>query len=73
MQCSLQRIRGPHSLSTWPKGPYQLIGSWLINLQNGILFKRGYSVDPLRCLGPKKALQAAIGTKVLLALDEKGV
>ena len=23
-------------------------------LQNGILFKRGYSGDPLRCLGPKK-------------------
>ena len=24
-------------------------------LQNRILFKRGYSVDPLRCLGPKEA------------------
>ena len=23
-------------------------------LQNGILFKRGYSRDPLRCLGPRK-------------------
>ena len=23
-------------------------------LQNGILFKRGYSGDPLRCLGPKE-------------------
>ena len=24
-------------------------------LQNGILFKRGYSGDPLRCLGPREA------------------
>ena len=24
-------------------------------LQNGILFKRGYNEDPLRCLGPRKA------------------
>ena len=24
-------------------------------LQNGILFKRGYSEDPLRCLGPREA------------------
>ena len=24
-------------------------------LQNGILFKKGYSGDPLRCLGPKEA------------------
>ena len=24
-------------------------------LQNGILFKKGYSRDPLRCLGPKEA------------------
>ena len=24
-------------------------------LENGILFKKGYSGDPLRCLGPKEA------------------
>ncbi|KAK4563305.1 hypothetical protein RGQ29_005706 [Quercus rubra] len=24
-------------------------------LQNGILFRRGYNEDPLRCLGPRKA------------------
>ena len=24
-------------------------------LQNGILFKKGYNGDPLRCLGPKEA------------------
>ena len=27
-------------------------------LQNGILFKRGYSRDPLRCLGPTEAKEA---------------
>ena len=27
-------------------------------LQNGILFKRGYSGDPLRCLGPREAREA---------------
>ena len=28
-------------------------------LQNGILFKRGYRGDPLRCLGPKESRDAA--------------
>ena len=28
-------------------------------LQNGILFKRGYSGDPLRCLRPREAREAA--------------
>jgi len=27
-------------------------------LQNGILFKKGYSGDPLRCLGPREAREA---------------
>ena len=27
-------------------------------LQNGILFKMGYTRDPLRCLGPRKAKEA---------------
>ena len=28
-------------------------------LQNGVLFKRGYSGDPLRCLGPREAREVA--------------
>jgi len=27
-------------------------------LQNGILFKKGYNKDPLRCLGPREAREA---------------
>ena len=27
-------------------------------LQNGILFKKGYNRDPLRCYGPKEAREA---------------
>ena len=38
-------------------------------LQNGILFKRGYSEDPLRCLGPREAREVG----VLLANNEKGL
>ena len=28
------------------------------SLQNGIMFKRGYNRDPLRCLGPREAREA---------------
>ena len=30
----------------------------LYSLQNGILFKKGYNGDPLRCLGPREAREA---------------
>ena len=38
-------------------------------LQNEILFKRGYSGDPLRCLGPREAREVG----ELLANNEKGL
>ena len=58
----LQKIGGLPSWNTWLKVPTDRTPAYQLKklaakyfLQNGILFKKGYNGDPVRCLGPKEA------------------